>query len=360
VRSWRPEALTLLAQLGYEGQVYIPEDRTGGMHGDYTAQVDWETEGLKRADCIVFWVPRHMATMPALTTNDEWGFWKSSGKVVFGAPSDAVSVKYQRSYCSKHSIACFDTLEETLSGALRMVGHGATRRGSGECRVPLYIWRTLSFQNWYKALCSAGNVLRDVEVRFALPIKGNVFLWLLWVDVWITKEERSKCNELVLGRPDVASTVLLWRHPSSPWESKVVCVKEFRSAVSNPRDGYVVELPGGSDWNAPVSETVALEEVHEELGLQLPAGVLKRMGERQVAPTVLAHKVAAFVHEIDEPLLHYFVGLEGKAFGVVQDTERTFVTVRSVREMFSDDHVDWSTLGMVSKAVFHDQMRDDL
>ncbi len=115
--------------MGYRGNVFIPEDVGGGVQGayDYSQQIAWETDGLDKADVIVFWVPRVMADMPALTTNDEWGHWKSSGKVVWGSPPDAVSVTYQRSYCAAHNIPLCDTLKDTLRAALQMVGAGAHR-----------------------------------------------------------------------------------------------------------------------------------------------------------------------------------------------------------------------------------------
>lgn len=358
VQSWRAEALCLLTGplLRYGGDVFIPEDRgVGGMHGVYEEQLAWETEGLRRADVIVFWVPRDMATLPGLTTNDEWGFWKASGKVVFGAPKEAVSVRYQRSYCEQHGIPCFSTLEDTLRAATTMIGEVGARRSGGECYVPLHVWRTLSFQSWYGNLCAAGNKLCDCDVKFALSVKGSgVFLWLLWVDVWIAAEDRHKKNELVLGRPDVACTVMLWRSPDSVWESKVVLVREYRSAVSNGEGGYVVELPGGSDWKTPATREVAREEVQEELGVQVPLEALVPLGMRQIAPTVLSHKSACFVHEIDEGMLRHFEGLQtqGAQFGLAEDTERTYVEVRTVKQLFESDSVDWATLGQVAKAVF--------
>ncbi len=119
------------------------------MHGAYDVQVKWETDGLNRSDVIVFWVPRNMANMPGLTTNDEWGYWKarvhvsarvwrctllthawvtqSSGKVVWGSPPEAASVKYQRSYCTAHGITQCDTLLDTLRAALQLIGTGALR-----------------------------------------------------------------------------------------------------------------------------------------------------------------------------------------------------------------------------------------
>jgi hypothetical protein len=53
-----------------------------------------------------------------LTTNDEFGTWKKSGKVVFGAPEDAWRVKYQLYYADKYNIPTARTLEGITKQAL--------------------------------------------------------------------------------------------------------------------------------------------------------------------------------------------------------------------------------------------------
>lgn len=119
-QSWRPDAIRAMAALGYEGALLIPEDRNGGFHGDYLGQIDWETAALLQAICILFWVPRRMDGMPGLTTNDEWGFWKASGKVVFGAPPWAEKVRYQQLYCERHGIPCLASMERTCEAAIEL------------------------------------------------------------------------------------------------------------------------------------------------------------------------------------------------------------------------------------------------
>lgn len=61
--SWRPEALRLLADLGYTGAVIIPEPRSGQWRQSYDDQVGWEVAMRARADLIAFWVPRDMAAL---------------------------------------------------------------------------------------------------------------------------------------------------------------------------------------------------------------------------------------------------------------------------------------------------------
>lgn len=124
-QSWRAEAIRLLAEQRFGartgGMVLIPEPADGVWQEHYDAQIDWETEGLERATCILFWIPRDMATMPGLTTNDEFGFWKASGKVVLGTPPEAVKVRYQRRYAEKYGIPLANTLADTVAAALKML-----------------------------------------------------------------------------------------------------------------------------------------------------------------------------------------------------------------------------------------------
>ena len=121
--SWRPEALRLLAEQGFAGDVYVPEPRAGKWpevyeEDFYIAQVEWEDKYLESATCIMFWVPRRAPDMLGLTTNDEWGTYKRSGRVVFGSPPDAVSTRYQRHHATKLRVPLADTLADTVSAAI--------------------------------------------------------------------------------------------------------------------------------------------------------------------------------------------------------------------------------------------------
>lgn len=207
VASWRPEALHILEELGYNGVVFVPEYPNGVVKPDYMGQVEWEEKYLNMADCILFWVPRKIKGMPAFTTNIEWGVWENSGKVVFGAPTWAAKVEYQKYYAKKLKVPLFDNLKGTIQAALNMVGDGVLRIG-GEREVPLYIWRTASFQQWYQAQKQAGNRLDGAKVEWTFrvgPNRGHVFLWALHVNVYIAGEERNKTNEVVISRPDIAT-----------------------------------------------------------------------------------------------------------------------------------------------------------
>jgi len=119
--GWRPAALEIFRQLAFDGHVLIPEAEDGVWKNDYDGQVEWEAEGLTRCTVILFWIPRDMAGgMPALTTNDEWGYWKASGKVVLGTPPWADKVSYQRYYAKKLGVPLSDTLEDTIKQAISL------------------------------------------------------------------------------------------------------------------------------------------------------------------------------------------------------------------------------------------------
>jgi nucleoside 2-deoxyribosyltransferase-like protein len=112
VKSWRPEALTLLEEQGFNGHVFVPETSEWGWLGDYAGQVHWEWEALGKAACTLFWVPRDLETMPAFTTNVEFGFMIALApeRVVLGHPGGAPKMRYLTKLCTDvHSFhRCFE------------------------------------------------------------------------------------------------------------------------------------------------------------------------------------------------------------------------------------------------------------
>jgi len=364
-KSWRPKALEILSRLGFDGAVFVPEPRDGKWAKDYTDQVEWEESGMQRADCIVFWIPRDMkGGMAGLTTNDEWGVWKDSGKVVLGTPPDADHIRYQRHYAKKQGVPIADSLEDTLKAALTQLEKGALRT-AGECQVPLHIWNRQDFQEWYRAQKNAGNRLDNCRVDWsfrvpAVPFEGQtaksppqrVFLYALHVDVHIGAENRNKVNEIALFRPPVSS-VVLYRHPENETHpqdrvlnTQIVLVKEFRSPVRNS-ECYVYELPGGSSRDPNEDpRSVAAHEVEEETGLKIDPGRFQARDTRQLGSTLSTHTARLFKVELTAEELEK-VAMDESIHGVEEDTERTYVEVWTVGRMLSEDVVDWSTIGMV-------------
>lgn len=355
VASWRPKALALLEACGYRGAVFVPEDRSGGLKADFNkqAQVDWERDGLERADCILFWVPRELTTMPAFTTNIEFGWWMQSRKIAYGAPDKAPRTGYLDLKAADYGFAKASTLEDTVASALRMIGDGAARKG-GECQVPLHIWRTEAFQHWYRVLIAAGNRLDGAHVKWSSRMKqgGSIFLWVLHANVYVAKERRHKTNEVVVGRPDIAA-VVLYRKVASLMETPVVLVREFRTPGA-VEDGFVHELPGGSsEVPNPCPIDIACEEVFEETGLVIAPERLRFHGARQLAATMLSHKGHVFSCELTEGELGDFAAQAGTARGKAGDSERTYVEVATVRDILMQGLADWSNIGMVL-SVLHD------
>jgi len=123
-KSWRPEAISILEQLGFDGNIFVPEPIEGEHWPKYDDQLNWENDCLEYCDCIIFWIPRNMENMPGLTTNDEWGYWKESGKCVLGAPKNAFKVRYQIWWAERLGIPFSDRLDFTCQNAIYYINKG--------------------------------------------------------------------------------------------------------------------------------------------------------------------------------------------------------------------------------------------
>lgn len=103
VKSWRPDFIDCLKNVGFEGTVFVPEPEDGFWKCDYLGQVEWEQKHLEKASLIIFWIPRNLDTLPGFTTNIEYGMYIKSGKVLYGRPDDSPKNKYL-DYCYKNFI----------------------------------------------------------------------------------------------------------------------------------------------------------------------------------------------------------------------------------------------------------------
>ena len=121
VPSWRPEAVEFLKAKGFTGNVFIPEDKGAERYADYDGQINWEWNGLDAATVQVYWVPRDLKTMPAFTTNVEFGLYAASGKCVLGYPEGAPKMRYLHALAEKFNMPVAHTLEETLDNALDLI-----------------------------------------------------------------------------------------------------------------------------------------------------------------------------------------------------------------------------------------------
>jgi 8-oxo-dGTP pyrophosphatase MutT (NUDIX family) len=351
VESWRPEALRLLEARGWSGTVFVPEPRDRAFKGSYDDQVDWELAGLRRADAVLFWVPRDLTTLPGFTTNVEFGLLAASGRVVLGAPPDAPKTRYLRLLAERYHVTTVDRLDDAIDAAVALVGDGVVRE-DGACQVPAHVFRAPTFRAWHDEQRAAGNTLLGARLEWTLrtgPAR-QVFCWALHVDVFVRAENRRKKNEVVLGRPDVATVVLYRRDPVDVRQSEVALVREFRSAGATA-DGYVRETPGGSSWDPALGiREIAIEEVREEVGLSLAPERLRPLGARQVMATLSAHRAHAWAAELTQDEMTRLRADAGVVHGA-DDGERTTVEVWTLADLLAAPVTDWSTLGFVLVAL---------
>lgn len=359
--SWRTDALGILRELGFDGHVFIPEPIDGEWAEDYADQVEWERGALERADVIAFWVPRDVtgqspdgngSPMPALTTNDEWGTWKASGKVVWGSPGWADSTRYQKYYAKSLGVPQAASLRETLELALTRLGDGAEREG-GSALVPLYVWIRRDFQAWYGPQIAVGNELREFRVAWSVwvgPKKDRLVVYAIEPTVWIKSEDRVKRPpECIVIRSDISSICLYQRPGGSVAETRVVLVQEYRVAARNER-AMVLELPGGSSAKADANPLqTAAEEVSEEVGLSLETNRLRSHGSRQMGATLAGYHAHLFSAELTAEEMTK-LATDDTIHGADSD-ERITLQVKTLREILGARLVDWPMLGMIFEAV---------
>lgn len=350
--SWRPLAIAYLEEIGYDGTVIVPEDVNGDWKHLYDDQIDWEVHMRSVADVIVFWVPRDMDTMPAFTTNVEFGEDYMTGRVVYGRPDSSPKNTYldnrwrSTSHRDPHT-----ALSSCLEEAVAMIGRGAIRSG-GEREVPLKVWKTDSFQAWYSSLRMNGNRLDGFRVMHTYPeTSKRPFSWIAHVDIWIESEQRNKPNEFVFSRPDVVSVVLLYEQAGtmSSTSMRTVLVKEFRSSVRN-RDGLVVEPAGGSGESGENMDIVAIDELREEVGLEIDITRLKHVGSRQVAATLASYYSHAYSVKLTDEEFDMISRKAdaGEILGANSD-ERITLEICDVDDL--PDSLDWASVGVIRQST---------
>jgi len=118
VESWRDVMIRTLRNAGYQGHILIPEKRNPEDGYDYDNQIYWEEEALNSSDLILFWIPRDLKTMPGFTTNNEYGEWMKSRKVILGFPEDAPKMRYMHKKAIKYHIPVYHDMEETAAGVV--------------------------------------------------------------------------------------------------------------------------------------------------------------------------------------------------------------------------------------------------
>ncbi len=353
-QSWRGEMIKQLEEAGFKGTVFTPEPRGGGWSRDYNDQVNWEKKHLEMADVIIAWVPRELTKMPALTTNVEFGRYISSNKMLYGRPDNAEKCRYLDWMYEDFGFGKpFNQMKDIAEAAVKRIGVPESREG-GELDVPLHIYRSPMFKSWLASQKAVGNKLESAKVlwEFNIVQKNFLFSYILRVNVWIKAEDRFKSNEFIFSRRDI-STVMPFCRNYNLLDTKIVLVKEFRSPGRNS-ESFVYELPGGSTFkpNENASQ-VAASELKEETGLEINSDRIYPVFNRQLAATLSTHTSQLFAVELDEKEMALIEEMAAKnqAFGVLEDTERTYVVVKTIKQIMNEDLVDWSTIGMISSVV---------
>lgn len=363
------QALDHFGREGFDGVVLSPGDPPRAGHDPLAT---WQDEALRMSDVLLLCAGSAAdgAELGAL-----WGEWQRTGRVVVFAPPPPPGAKdpviVRAALRTRAPVG--RTLAEAVRHAVGLLRGGVLRRG-GERAVPLMLWKSPSFQSWYRALRRAGHRLDDALVEWTYRSRGGgrpPLLWAMRPRVYIPSERRHKAGEVVIGRTDVSATVLYHRPrprdgaPADWRDTVVVLVREFRSAVRNGT-GFGLMLPGGSAAQASEREQdprrTALKEIIEETGLNLspeqlepvgePGSGGQRAGDRQLMASLSSHHAHVYRAELrDEQLALLRADSAGTNPHGANPNERCYVTLRSVRELLADPDLDWSQLGMVLLAL---------
>lgn len=119
--SWRETAINYFKEVDFDGVIYVPEFAKGITElpegWTLSRQTEWETKHLSGADAILFWIPRD-ETLPAFTTNIEFGEYMKSGKIAIGAPKWAERNDYLRERCGRLGIQWNTDLKDVVRQAI--------------------------------------------------------------------------------------------------------------------------------------------------------------------------------------------------------------------------------------------------
>jgi 8-oxo-dGTP pyrophosphatase MutT (NUDIX family) len=350
--SWRKKAIKILDLIGYDGVVFIPEARVGNFEDfNYEKQIIWETRALRASDNILFHINRNIKDeLLGLTTNDEWGFWKNSGKCVLSTELNADKVRYQEWWAKELKIPAFHELFSALKH-IEDIQEDYVRI-DGERFIPQEIWKTPQFQSWYKQLKLNQNWISDAKVlnSYRIPSNNKIFAFSLWMNIYIREESRYKNNEFVFSRPDISSCVLYLPN-EDVMKTEIVLVSEFRTPVNNMK-GLVFELPGGSSMKDGVDpKQIMIEELEEETGFIPQIDKLNFESARQICATMLTHKSYLYSYQLSNIEMIKIKSCLGQTFGNIEDTERTELHIVTLEDIITMQHLDWSNVGQIMSVV---------
>ena len=374
LRTWRHDVLDELERIGYDGHVFIPMpigsfygETVSGAVSDYDHQIEWEDAAMMRADVILMWVDR-TSTLRGMTTNIEFGRYLDSGRLIYGRPENADGCRYLDEQIKKRRKEAYSTITAIVKEADWRLRDGAERSG-GEVLVPLVIWGSKQFQDWYTHMFSGdsqGNELRGFDIKTILCFSSrrskvtderSLFGFAAHVNIWVAREQREKSNEWIFSRTATSYVVPYYINKESG-HREYILVREFRSPANNEA-GYVYELPGGSAPDETLNPLEnAKQELFEETGIEIEdISRFEIVGNRQTFSTFSTNRIFTTKIELTEK---EFLAAKKRADDKVQlgadDGERiNLFIVKDVDLLNSDSEhpVDWSTLGMIYAAHYH-------
>lgn len=360
INDWRHDALSLFEKNKFDGTIFIPvpKERFYGKDDSpdwtYDNQVEWECKARNVSDIILFWIPRDIKNgMPAFTTNIEFGEDIHSGKIIYGRPDNAEKCRYLDKRIIEIKENVFNDLNELIQYGITKLGKGSIRI-DGEVNVPLFIWNTEQFQSWYSSVKLNGNKLIDAKLlHHAKFSNGYLFSFILWVNIWIEKEQRFKPNEFVFSRKDISVILPYYKENN---ETYFVAVKEFRSPVRN-NSGLVYELPGGSSLKPGVDHIInAQHELSEEIGLHVDdVSRFQYVDTKQLCATLSSQVSSLFKIELTQnefELIKKSIN-ENKTFGLQDDTEIIYLEIIKLKEIMKYPF-DFSMIGMILGSLINE------
>lgn len=126
VKTWRTEAIKIFEDLGFEGNIYIPEFREKSYYDEDTGidEMKWDQEALENSKLVMFWIPRSK-DMLGLSTNVEFGYMLNKGNIVYGRPNTATRCEFlDFLYQEKLEKKPCTTLEDTIKEVIKIMKEG--------------------------------------------------------------------------------------------------------------------------------------------------------------------------------------------------------------------------------------------
>lgn len=367
--SWRDKAIDLLKDdFSNGGVIFCPQNNPNpnsklkypspDNKEEYSKQINWERTWLNSSDAVIFWLPRDLENI-GLISNVEFGELVNSGRIFCGSPKESEDKdknSYLRSVIENKGIKWYDNLEDLVKDTIDFIGRGSIRE-KADRKIPMKIWKHDSFRNWKKDIeenelnCS----IKDYEILFNVYDAENkeLFLWAVKPTIHIGKEKRNKDCEIVMGRTE-GTSICVYEENKNIEDTRIVLVKEFRSA-NRSKDGYVLELPSGAIHEDESDAQSSLVELKEETGISFNTvnkNRVKFVGYRQSLPTLIANCDKAYKIGISSIEMDNIENItKNKTFGIKEETEITYVEVKTFKEILQEDRVDWKTLGIISKCL---------